>query len=60
MDKKQELTERIIKLLEPIEHIGGYGFKIDLFVKQEKLPSDHIQINYNYSTGIAPYVNCTI
>jgi hypothetical protein len=58
MDKKQELIERITKMLEPYEKIDGYAFSINLYIdriKEEFKLSDTINISYNAPIGVTPY-----
>lgn len=56
MTKKQELIERITKMLEPYEDVENYGFKINLYFKKDEYLKDYVQVSFNdYSN--APYVN---
>lgn len=55
INKKQELIEKITKMLEPYENIDNYSFKINLYFKKEDYMTDNVQVSFNdYST---PYVN---
>lgn len=61
MDKKQELIDKITKMLEPYEKIDGYSFTVNLYInnKNEFAPCDSIRISFNAPIGVAPY-NCFV
>ena len=54
--KKQELIERITKMLEPYEDIDNYSFKINLYFKKEDYMTDNVQVSFN-DYSCTPYVN---
>lgn len=57
MDKKQELIEKITKMIEPYENIDGYSFTVNLYIKneQEFTPCDSIRISFNAPIGVTPH-----
>ena len=56
VDKKQELIERITKMLEPYENVEGYSFKINLYFKKDEYVRDNVQISFNDYPNYAPYM----
>jgi hypothetical protein len=54
MDKKQELIEKITRMLEPYENIENYGFTINLYFKNpdNEYTNDHINISFNNSYSV--------
>ena len=54
--KKQELIERITKMLEPYEDIDNYSFKINLYFKKEDYMTDNVQLSFN-DYSVTPYVH---
>lgn len=54
MDKKQELIERITKMLEPYDSIESYSFTVNLYFKNpdNEYINDHINISFNNSYGV--------
>ena len=56
MAKKQELIERITKMLEPYEeNIEHYGFTINLTYKRDEFMCDYATISFN-NPSISNYV----
>lgn len=55
-DKKQELIERITKMLEPYENVENYSFKINLYFKRDEVLIDNVQVSFN-DYSITPYVH---
>ncbi|MGN1125547.1 MAG: hypothetical protein ACI4S3_07360 [Candidatus Gastranaerophilaceae bacterium] len=64
MDKKQELIEKITKMLEPYKNVENYSFTINLYTKKDDpyvayTYNDNVSISYNMNYHISPYTNCT-
>lgn len=54
--KKQELIERITKMLEPYENIENYSFKINLYFKRDEILMDNVQVSFN-DYSVTPYIH---
>ena len=54
--KKQELIERITKMLEPYEDIENYSFKINLYFKRDEILMDNVQVSFN-DYSVTPFVH---
>lgn len=46
-DKKQELIEKITKMLEPYEDVIEYSFKVNLYFKRNEYMYNHVVVSYN-------------
>ena len=47
MNKKQELIDKITKMIEPYDDIDNYSFTINLYKKTGEYTNDQVRISFN-------------